>query len=131
MIDRWIVPTNRFSLSFFHFWVVIISTRTKANVFVDWSYYYYFFSFVFIHFTFLAENLVMIELCKIKKEKKEITWKCKIMIQMRPSVSFGLPSTISSDLIFTILIRCLVRKSKHNWTFCSAWNRIAPLSLVY
>jgi hypothetical protein len=34
----------------------------------------------------------------------ELTWKLRIMIQMRPSVSFGLPSTISSGRIFTSFI---------------------------
>lgn len=30
-----------------------------------------------------------------------LTWKCRIMVQTRPSVSFGFPSTISSDRMLT------------------------------
>lgn len=31
----------------------------------------------------------------IRKIKDEVTWKRKMMVQMRPSVIFGLPSTMS------------------------------------
>jgi len=55
-------------------------------------------------------------------------WKCKMIVQMRPRVSFGFPSTISSARIFTNLIFLYRKKSRAICTFCNMWNRKRPLS---
>lgn len=57
-----------------------------------------------------------------------LTWKCRMMVQISPSVSFGLPSTMSSARMFTSLIFLYRRKSSAIWTFCSMWKRMRPRS---
>lgn len=44
------------------------------------------------------------EKMRLKIEMKKLTWKCKMIVQIRPSVNFGLPSTISSARMLTNLI---------------------------
>lgn len=60
--------------------------------------------------------------------KQHITWKWRIIVHIKPRVSLGLPSTMSSARIFTSLIFLYRRKSKAICTFCSMWKRIRPLS---
>lgn len=52
-----------------------------------------------------------------------------MIVQIRPSVSFGLPSTISSARMLTSLIFLYRRKSNAICPFCSMWKRILPFSL--
>lgn len=51
-----------------------------------------------------------------------------MMVHIRPRVSFGLPSTMSSARMFTSLIFLYRRKSRAICTFCNMWKRIRPLS---
>lgn len=57
-----------------------------------------------------------------------LTWKCKMIVQMSPSVSFGFPSVMSSGRMFTSLTCFLLRKLSAVSTFCSMWNRSLPFS---
>lgn len=68
-------------------------------------------------------------MCDEKMVNVAPTWKCRIIVHIRPSVSFGLPSTMSSARILTSLIFLYRRKSNAIWAFCSIWNRIFPFSL--
>lgn len=63
-----------------------------------------------------------------KHRIKRLTWKCRMMVQIRPRVSLGFPSTMSSARMFTTLIFLKWRKLRVIWTFCSMWKRIRPFS---
>lgn len=59
---------------------------------------------------------------------RKLTWKCRMMVHIRPRVSFGLPSTMSSARMLTNLIFLYRKKSRAICTFCSMWKRIRPFS---
>lgn len=59
---------------------------------------------------------------------KLLTWKCKIIVQINPRVSLGLPSTMSLGWTLTNLTFFRMRKLKAVSTFCSMWKRILPFS---
>ena len=56
------------------------------------------------------------------------TWKWRMMVQMRPRVSLGFPSTMSSPRMLTSLISLYLRNLSAVSTFWIAWNRIRPRS---
>lgn len=57
-----------------------------------------------INFTETTFPIVIISFISNTKKIRLLTWKWRIIVHMRPSVNFGLPSTMSSALMFTNFI---------------------------
>lgn len=57
-----------------------------------------------------------------------LTWKCKMIVQISPSVSFGFPSVMSSGRMLTSFTDFFLKKLSAVSTFWSMWNRSLPFS---
>lgn len=55
------------------------------------------------------------------------TWKRRIMVQIRPRLSLGLPSTMSCEPIFSKCTLCSRKNCSALSTFSRQWIRILPL----
>jgi len=74
-----------------------------------------------------CELFCTVQYLSTRKPWQELTWNLRMMVQIKPRVSLGLPSTMSWAPRFSRWTRCSFRKVRDLSTFSRQWMRILPL----